>query len=69
MNPGISIRFGTLETHKRPPHLRGNGEHFTYFLKFPNNQGDVIALTTTTNAYKRAVCRFSPIKIPGLETP
>jgi hypothetical protein len=43
--------------------------HFTYFLKFPNNQGAVIALTATTNAYKRAVCRFSPIKILGLETP
>jgi hypothetical protein len=70
MNPGISIRFDTQETHKSPPH-RGGGQrrHFTYFLKFPNNQGDVIALTTTTNAYKRAVCRFSPIKIPGLETP
>jgi hypothetical protein len=39
MNPGISIRFGTRETHKRPPHLGGNGEHFTYFLPIPNNQG------------------------------
>jgi hypothetical protein len=69
MNPGISIRFGTQETHKSPPHLGGQRRHFTYFPKFPNNQGDVIALTTTTNAYKRAVCRFFPIKIPGLETP
>jgi hypothetical protein len=23
MNPGISIRFGTQETHKGPPHLGG----------------------------------------------
>jgi hypothetical protein len=39
MNPGNSIRFGTREAHKSPPTLEGNGEHFTYFLKIPNNQG------------------------------
>jgi hypothetical protein len=38
VNPGISIRFDTQETHKSPPHLGGNGEHFTSFPKIPNNQ-------------------------------
>jgi hypothetical protein len=39
MNPGISIRFCTQETHKSPPHHGGNGAHFTYFLTISNNQG------------------------------
>ena len=28
MNPGISIRFGTQETHKSPPHLGGQWRAF-----------------------------------------
>jgi hypothetical protein len=40
MNPGMDeIRFGNNATHKSPPHLGGQRRHFTYFLKFPNNQG------------------------------
>jgi hypothetical protein len=41
MNPGmVEISFGkNTNSQKSPPHLGGNGEHFTYFLPIPNNQG------------------------------
>jgi hypothetical protein len=64
MNPGISISFGTQETHNARRTLEGNGG----ILLIPEQSGGVIALTTTTNAHKRAVCRFFPIKIPARNT-
>jgi hypothetical protein len=45
----VEISFGkNTNSQKSPPHLGGNGEHFTYFLQIPNNQGDVIAAVTTS---------------------
>jgi hypothetical protein len=39
MNPGISIRFGTLELTNARRTWADNGDHSTYFLPFPTNQG------------------------------
>lgn len=46
MNPGMGeISFGNNATHKKaPPHYGGQQQHFTYFLKFPNNQGTCLAV-------------------------
>ena len=57
MNPGISIRFGTQETHKSPPHLGGNGEHFTYFPNIPNNQGTCFAVAAIIHNHNSAGVR------------
>jgi hypothetical protein len=57
MNPGISIRFGTLETHKRPPHLGSNAEHF-YLLPEDFEQSGDVSASATTIAIKGQLCRL-----------
>jgi hypothetical protein len=47
MNPGVSIRFGTQETHKSPPHLGGQRRAFYLLPENPEQSGDVIAVATT----------------------
>jgi hypothetical protein len=58
MNPGISIRFDTQETHKSPPHLWGQRRGFYLLPKDLEQSGEVTALTTT-NAIKRPSADFS----------
>jgi hypothetical protein len=59
MNPGISIRFGTRETHKRPPHLGGQWRAFYLLPEHLEQSGDVTALTTTNGL------QIFPIQIPA----
>ena len=47
MNPGISIRFGTRETHKRPTAPWGQWRAFYLLPEKLEQSGDVTALTTT----------------------
>src|SRR6266852_4995101 len=49
MNPGISIRFGTQETHKGPPpHLGGQWPAFYLLTENLEQSGDVTAFTTNS---------------------
>jgi hypothetical protein len=65
MNPGISVRFDTQENSQKPAAPWKATAAFYLLPEIPEQSGDVIALTTTTKAYKRAVCRFFPIEIPA----
>jgi hypothetical protein len=45
------IRFGNNSTHKKPAAPWRATAPFYLLPKIPEQSGDVIALTTTTNAY------------------
>jgi hypothetical protein len=47
MNPGISIRFDTQETHKSPPHLGGQWRAFYLLRENLEQSGGVIAVAAT----------------------
>jgi len=63
MNPGISIRFGTLETRKRPAAPWGQWRAF-YLLSKKLEQSGAVTAPTTTNGLQ-----IFPDQDFGLETP